>query len=30
MTVDLVSIINVFSTRINGLRKYKKIIKKLR
>jgi putative resolvase len=30
MTVDLVSIINVFSARINGLRKYKKVIKKLR
>lgn len=26
ITKDLVSIINVFSTRVNGLRKYKKIV----
>ena len=30
MTKDLVSIINVFSARINGLRKYKKEIKSLK
>ena len=29
MTMDLVSIINVFSARINGLRKYKKKTKEL-
>lgn len=29
LTKDLVSIINVFSARINGLRKYKKNIKEL-
>lgn len=29
LTTDLVSIINVFSARLNGLRKYKKEIKKL-
>lgn len=30
MTKDLVSIINVFSARINGLRKYKTIVKNLK